>query len=127
MLVMRSSVEDRRWSGRWRRRRRRRRRSHGGDDVRGRSWLHQEMFGPGREVGGQVVVVEVVVARWRHPGKEGQAMALGEREGRPGQQEEENLRESSDQRLYQATGINPSKGVDSFPSISISFQLHLKS
>ena len=53
----------------------------GGGEVRGWGLLHQVMFGHEREV---------VV---RHPGQQGQAMALSQRDGGAGQEEEENLRE----------------------------------
>ena len=53
--------------------------------MRRRSWLHQVMFGHERVVGGEEVV--------RHPGQQGQAMALSQRDGGAGQEEEENLSE----------------------------------
>ena len=59
--------------------------------MRGRSRVPQVMFGHEREVMGVRGVVRAVVVVG-HPGQQGQSVALGERGGGAGQEEEGNLR-----------------------------------
>ena len=72
-----------------------------------RRWsrFDEVMFGDERMVVGEMVM--------RHPGQQGQAMALGQREGGPGQEEEENLPSEIFCQIYHFHFSSPSSHLTS--------------